>query len=139
MTDSDKGEGINSAQNTVHRNAKGQLTGGNPGNSGGKKGRSGRKPHAWKEFCGDVLAHEDTRDGIEVAARTPRLAGYVPLLKLLVSYSEGLPTQTVEIEGRVLIDDIMELRGTDKLLPGEELADYEVLPAGDENDPDETD
>lgn len=113
MTDSDRGEGKNSVENTVHRNAKGQLSGGNPGNSGGKKGRSGRKPHAWKEFCGDVLAHEDTRTGIETAARTPRLAGYVPLLKLLSSYAEGLPTQTIEIEGRVLIDDITELRGTD--------------------------
>lgn len=106
----------------------GQFVKNDPRRGVGLKGRSGRKPFAWKEFCRDTLAHEDTKKGMELAARTPKLAGYVPLLKLLASYSEGLPVQTIELEGKLLLDDITGMRGTGEPELLEEGTDYEVLP-----------
>lgn len=123
---------------TISHGLPSHLTPGNPGNSGGKPGRSGRKPLPFKVLCRDILESEDTIEAMKLVARTPNYHGFTALLKLLSSYSEGLPVQTVEIEGRLLLDDITGMRGTDKLLPGEELADYEVLPAGDDTNPDES-
>lgn len=107
MTDSDRGEG-NSGVNT------GQFKKGpDPRRGVGKKGCGGPRPREFKELCRSILESEDTVEAMKVAARTPRLAGFTALLKLLASYSEGLPTQTVEIGGRLLIDDIEGLLGTD--------------------------
>lgn len=47
----------NSAQNTgPKRDERGRLRGGNPGNSGGKKGRSGRPPSVIREMCRGAFA-----------------------------------------------------------------------------------
>ena len=76
-----------------------KLTPGNPGNSGGKKGRSGRKPHAWKEFCFGVIHDPDVQKAITDAARDTSTPGYTALLKLLADHGEGVPAQTINLEG----------------------------------------
>ncbi len=129
MADSDKGA-RNSGVNT------GQFKKGpDPRRGVGKKGCGGPRPRRFKELCRDILESDDTLEAMRAAAKTPNFPGFTALLKMLASYSEGLPSQTVEIEGRLLLDDISSVRGTDKLLPGEELADYEVLPAPEDVDP----
>lgn len=75
----------------------GRVSGGNPGNSGGKKGRSGRKPLAWKELCRDILHDAKTQQVIRTAAQTPKTPGYPSLLKLLADHSEGVPVQQVQV------------------------------------------
>ena len=69
-----------------------ELVSGNPGNSGGKKGRSGRKPNWWKDFCGDTLKKPATKKALEDKAK----AGDINAIKLLAEYAEGKPVQRVE-------------------------------------------
>jgi len=83
------------------------LIPGNPGNSGGKKGRSGRKPLLWKEHCRDILTDEDVRKHMLAAARTPKLSGYAPLIKMLASYADGLPDQTIILEHESPIEELL--------------------------------
>ena len=86
--------------------------GAHPKNTGGKKGRSGRKPFLWKEHCRDVLIDKTVREHMLVAARTPKLPGYAPLIKMLASYAEGLPEQTIILEHESPIEELLrELDG----------------------------
>ena len=86
----------------------GQVSNGNPGNSGGKKGRSGRKPHAWKEFCAKTLEDKGTREAIEGALKDSHTPGYPALLKTIAGYAEGLPEQTVNIKGESPREQILD-------------------------------
>jgi len=82
------------------------LTAGNPGNSGGKKGRSGRKPNWFKEFASDVLEATETQNAVRrkmVASFDP---GYGQVLKTLAEYAFGKPDQKLlisheDLTGRV--------------------------------------
>ena len=82
--------------------------GNHPGNSGGKKGRSGRKPHAWKEFCAKTLEDKGTREAIEGALKDSHTPGYPALLKTIAGYAEGLPEQTVNIKGESPREQILD-------------------------------
>jgi hypothetical protein len=86
------------------RSSKGgaSITPGNhPRNSGGKAGRSGRKPLPVRLFCAEVLADERVRAGIRATARNPEAPGYAAIVKLLVAYAEGLPTATHRVETKI--------------------------------------
>lgn len=97
------------------------LTGGHPGNTGGKKGRSGRKSKAFKELCRRVI--DDPRIGErielflfgehELTAVDPeqRFEGvgpkeFVQLVGLLASYVEEKPKSTVAVE-RATLEDLV--------------------------------
>lgn len=75
------------------------LTPGNPGNRGGQKGRSGRKPLPFKEWCRDIVRDPKTQAAVREAAQDRSTPGFASVFKLLVSYDEGLPPQTIRIEG----------------------------------------
>lgn len=66
--------------------------GAHPGNTGGKKGRSGRKPQKFKDFCNDLANDPEFLEGI----RRDALAGDKDARKLVVEYAMGKPTQTIE-------------------------------------------
>ncbi len=88
-------------------------TGAHPGNTGGKKGRSGRKPNAFKELCREILDDEETREALRAAAKSPSAPGYGGIIKMLASYAEGVPAQKVEVNRPLLIvTDPDELKGT---------------------------
>lgn len=72
---------------------------GNPGNSGGKKGRSGRKPLPFKQLCADILNDEAAQDALRRVASDPSAPGYAAVVKMLASYAEGLPVQSVQHTG----------------------------------------
>lgn len=84
------------------RDARGRLRGGNPGNSGGKKGRSGRKPLAFKRRCAEVLHENAVWKEIKTAARDRHSPNWVALLRWLAEYGEGLPPEefTVDLRDR---------------------------------------
>ncbi len=88
-------------------------TGAHPGNTGGKKGRSGRKPNAFKELCREILEDEETREALRAAAKSPNAPGYGGIIKMLASSAEGVPAQKVEVNRPLLIvTDPDELKGT---------------------------
>ncbi len=73
--------------------------GAHPANTGGKKGRSGRKPMAFRVFCADILDDPETQERIRAAAQDPTTPGWVGLIKLLASYAVGPPIPMAEMEG----------------------------------------
>ena len=91
------------------------LTPGNPGNRGGAKGRSGRPATTTRLFCREVLADPDVRDGIRRTARDPDAPGYTGVLRLLLAYGLGLPTQRVELRGLVAVAARLEQLSDDEL------------------------
>ncbi len=87
-------------------------TGAHPKNTGGKKGRSGRKPLAFKELCKDILEDENTETSMRAAARTPKLPGYAALIKMLASYADGVPEKTIVLEHESPLEELLcELDG----------------------------
>jgi hypothetical protein len=71
--------------------------GAHPGNTGGKKGRSGRPPKPWKQFCREVLTDPVVQMKMRKAAADPNTPGYSSIMKLLAEHGEGLPEQTIRI------------------------------------------
>ena len=85
---------------TAAKTATSPLSGGviplgaHPGNTGGKKGRSGRKPLAWKALCRDILSDPATQETLRSAATAPAMPGYASLIRMLAEHGEGVPEQT---------------------------------------------
>lgn len=72
-------------------------TGAHPKNTGGKKGRSGRKPQAFKTFASALAMDPEFQKQLEAAA----LAGDLQAMKLVIQYAEGMPPQSVEHTGKL--------------------------------------
>jgi hypothetical protein len=70
------------------------LIPGNRGNSGGKKGRSGRLPSAWKDFCRETMTNPQVQAKILKRARR----GEYAILKLLADHGEGMPEQKITVD-----------------------------------------
>lgn len=70
--------------------------GAHPGNTGGKKGRSGRKPNNFIEWCKAVTADE-TVQAVNLARAK---AGDVKVLTLAANYAHGKPTERIEHTGK---------------------------------------
>ena len=83
---------------TAARTATSPLSGGviplgnHPGNTGGKKGRSGAKPLWWKEFCRTTISDPKVQKVIARAAADPKTQGWTSLIRTLAEYAEGLPS-----------------------------------------------
>lgn len=85
------------------RNGNRLPLGNHPGNTGGKKGRSGRKPLAFKQFASSLAQDPTFQDSLKRAAQ----AGDVSAIKLVIQYAEGLPPQKVEHSGSVTLEAII--------------------------------
>lgn len=89
-------------------------TGAHARNTGGKKGRSGRKPDAFKQFLRDVLDSPEAREALERVLQSDKHTAYASVLGKIISHAHGLPTQQVEVTSKLLlVDDIEELEGAD--------------------------
>lgn len=64
--------------------------GGHPGNSGGKKGRSGRRPKEFIHWAGSILDRPTVRASIEAAAE----AGNKDAWEFLAKYCKTKPAET---------------------------------------------
>lgn len=73
--------------------------GAHPGNTGGKKGRSGRKPQAFRVFAASVATDPEFQQALKTAALDPDHPNHANAVKQILAYSEGLPRQVVEQTG----------------------------------------
>ena len=93
------------------------LSGGHPKNTGGKKGRSGRKPNVFKDLCRRVIrdpriadrveemlfAREVvTKDGKQVEEWKHGTSTFMSAVGMLASYVEEKPKATLELQKKRL-------------------------------------
>jgi hypothetical protein len=75
--------------------------GAHPGNTGGKPGRSGRPPSAFKDFLAKLRANPGLHEALEAAACDPKSRGFAATLKLLSDYDTDKPAEKRQIVGPV--------------------------------------
>lgn len=85
----------------------GQLVGGNPGNSGGKKGRSGRKPDWYKRYAEKLLANKSTKKAMRRILRNPDHPAFRAIVKDLADRAFGRATETLEVSGKLTLEQIL--------------------------------
>lgn len=92
----------NSGQNSVRqgpvRDAKGRLTGGNPGNSGGKKGRSGRPTedfYEWATVVRDTLGRQAIVEILKDPTNIQRLRAVEFLTRFAVAVELRIPASVI--------------------------------------------
>ena len=72
--------------------------GAHPGNTGGKKGRSGRPPQAFKDFLAMLRDDPKAQQALEKAARAAGSKNFAAVWKVAVAYDETKPAQRVQID-----------------------------------------
>lgn len=78
--------------------------GAHPGNTGGKKGRSGRKPSTFAGFVRTLHDKADVRKAIESAASDETSKGFAPVLKLMAEYDPERPAPpTQQLAGEIVV------------------------------------
>jgi hypothetical protein len=75
--------------------------GAHPQNTGGKKGRSGRKPDAFKALCRELVSAPATLEAAGAILADPQHPGWAPVFRALAAYGYGAPTQSVTVSGGV--------------------------------------
>jgi hypothetical protein len=73
--------------------------GNHPGNTGGKKGRSGRKSNDFLAWCRSLTEDDIARE----VYRARNRAGDINVLKLAAEYAHGKPKQETEVSGDLRI------------------------------------
>lgn len=75
--------------------------GAHPGNTGGKKGRSGRKSDEFKAMCQSLASSADVERAVTEILQTPTHPHFVSALKWATEHGYGRPTEHVEHSGTV--------------------------------------
>lgn len=68
------------------------------GNTGGKKGRSGRPPKAFKDFLARLRQSPTVQKSIEDALSDPENKGFSSALKVLTNYDDEKPGHRISID-----------------------------------------
>lgn len=71
--------------------------GNHPGNTGGKKGRSGRHPDVFKQFLARLKADKKFHKALKDAATDPESRGFASALKVITDYDESKPAQRSDV------------------------------------------
>lgn len=71
--------------------------GNHPGNTGGKKGRSGRKPDWIKAFCDNLLADPKAQQQVKEILQDKNHAAFSRMWVALADRAHGRPKETVDI------------------------------------------
>lgn len=77
------------------------------GRGGGKKGRSGRRPNWYKEWCESLLTRASTRKSVRRILRDPDHPAFATMWKALADRAFGKPGQSIEVEGRLTLADLV--------------------------------
>ena len=86
--------------------------GAHPGNTGGKKGRSGRKPDAFKDFLkAEIRDHPDSRQALVDASRTPGNGAFTSAWKIATDYDDTKPAEKAQITGKLEIRVVIAREG----------------------------
>jgi hypothetical protein len=73
------------------------------GNTGGKPGRSGRPPDAFKAICRELVTRNETLAAVRKILRDPNHPAFVGALKWATEHGYGRPLQRVEADGKVTL------------------------------------
>jgi hypothetical protein len=73
--------------------------GNHPGNTGGKKGRSGRKPEAFTQFLTRLRESPELAASLMTAVSNPESRAFSSALKVLTDYDEDKPAKRKEVTG----------------------------------------
>lgn len=84
---------------TVKREKNGRYPPGENGGAHGKKGRSGRKPSEFKDWCRRLTEDEIARKVYEARNQ----AGDLEVMKFGAAYAHGKPTDKTEVTGDIKI------------------------------------
>ena len=94
-------------EKTAAKTAVSPLSGGriplgaHAGNTGGKPGRSGRPPEAFKALCRELVTRKETLAAVRKILREPNHPAFVGALKWATENGYGRPLQRGEAEGNV--------------------------------------
>ena len=77
------------------------------GPGGGKKGRSGRKPDAWKEMMRKLVNRRSTLAALKRVLKNPQHPAWAGALKFAAEQAYGKPTQEIAIEAKLTLEDIL--------------------------------
>ena len=77
--------------------------GNHPGNTGGKKGRSGRPPAAFKDFLAKLRKDPLALEALERAARDEASKGFSAVWKMAAEYDTEKPAERKELSGNVAV------------------------------------
>jgi len=83
-------------------NGKGRLPlGAHPWNTGGKKGRSGRKPNAFKEMCRLLASSDLVWQSVQLILMNPNHPSFNGALKWASENGYGKPAQKIDVRGDI--------------------------------------
>lgn len=77
--------------------------GAHPGNTGGKKGRSGRKPAPFKELLARLRQSPELAQSLEMAVKDHECRAFPAALKLLTEYDDEKPVEKKQLQGEVVV------------------------------------
>ena len=77
------------------------------GPGGGKKGRSGRKPDAWKEMMRKLVNRRSTLAALKRVLKNPQHPAWSGALKFAAEQAYGKPTQEIAIEAKLTLEDLL--------------------------------
>ena len=84
--------------------------GAHPGNTGGKKGRSGRKPSWLREFCDDLLASPKTKAAVRAILADDKHPAFAAMWKAVSDRAHGKAEQQINHGGTIVIREKREPR-----------------------------
>jgi hypothetical protein len=105
-----------SDEKTAVKTAVSPLSGGriplgaHPGNTGGKKGRSGRPPNWLRQFCDDLLASPKCRAAVRKILEDESHPAFATMWKAAGDRAHGKAENTVAHSGEVSIRVVREPR-----------------------------
>lgn len=76
-------------------------TGAHRQNTGGKKGRSGRKPEWLRDWCDDLLADPTSREQVEAILHDAKHPAFATMWTRVAERAHGKPREHVEHTGTV--------------------------------------
>jgi len=77
--------------------------GAHPANTGGKKGRSGRRPNWLREFCDDLLASPKCKAEVKAILHDKQHPAFATMWKAVSERAHGKPEQQIAHAGEVVI------------------------------------
>lgn len=91
------GNGKKPVQKPVAISPKGgaRLLPGNPGNRGGAKGRSGRKPEVYRALCESLISSPEAQASVKKILKDDRHPHFAVMYRHLAEHAHGKPMQPV--------------------------------------------
>lgn len=77
--------------------------GAHPGNTGGKKGRSGRKPAPFKDLLAKLRQSPELAQSLEKAVKDHECRAFPAALKLLTDYDDDKPVEKKQVQGEITV------------------------------------